>query len=201
MVAAIIALSAAVLMISERFAVSLIAYIAFSAAILLLDAPVHGSIAAIAFFAALATVKLGLGPAALVFLVRRYRMPTALAGSLGIVWRCAIAAVALGAAHLIAMIPAFAGIPNAHILCYALFTSAAIVVLHRNLLAHVIGLLTLGGSMTLAGALFSPALPGAVELADSFDVLIATLVGLTLARAILAFDPRLDIRALRSLRG
>jgi len=76
-----------------------------------------------------------------------------------------------------------------------------IVLLHRNLLAHVIGLLTLGSAITLAGAVFAPQLPGAIEIADTFDAVLATVVALAIARALIAYDPHLDIRSLRELRG
>jgi hydrogenase-4 membrane subunit HyfE len=76
-----------------------------------------------------------------------------------------------------------------------------IVIVFRNLLAHAIGLLVLGSAITLAGAVFAPSLPGAIEIADTFDAVVATIVALTIARAILAYDPHLDIRSLRELRG
>jgi hydrogenase-4 membrane subunit HyfE len=82
---------------------------------------------------------------------------------------------------------------------YAIFTSMMIVVRHRNLLAHAIGLL--GGAITLSGAVFAPGLPSAIEIADTFDAIIATVVALAIARALVGFDPRLDIQSLRELRG
>jgi len=92
-------------------------------------------------------------------------------------------------------------VPAAGVVFYAVFTSMLIVLLHRNLLAHVIGLLMLGSAITLAGAVFAPGLPGAIEIADTFDAVIATVVALSLARALIAFNPNLDVRSMRELRG
>jgi hydrogenase-4 membrane subunit HyfE len=124
--------------------------------------------------------------------VRRYHLPENLGPSLGIVWRIAIVGAALIAAYEVRHMTAFAGIAS---------TTIVIVVLYRNLLAHAIGLLVLGSAITLAGAVFAPGLPYAIEIADTFDAVVATFVALTIARAVIAFDPQLDIRLLRELRG
>jgi hydrogenase-4 membrane subunit HyfE len=73
--------------------------------------------------------------------------------------------------------------------------------MHRNLLAHVVGLLSLGSAITLAAAVFAPSLPGAIELAGTFDAVFATFIAIAVARAVILHDPRLDIRSLRGLRG
>ena len=96
---------------------------------------------------------------------------------------------------------AFADVPLAGTTFTAIFASVAVVVLHRNLLAHVIGLLALGSSIALAGSVFAAGLPAGIELADSFDVVLATFVAIGVARALAGFDPKLDVRSLRSLRG
>ena len=75
------------------------------------------------------------------------------------------------------------------------------LMVHRNLLAHVIGLLVLGTGIELAGATLAPGLPAAFELGATFDVLVATFIGLALVRAIATHNPLLDVDALRRLRG
>jgi hydrogenase-4 component E len=77
----------------------------------------------------------------------------------------------------------------------------AILIVHRNLLAAVIGLLVLGTGATLAGAVIAPGLPGLIELGAAFDTLVATFIGLALARAFVAHNPLLDVISLRRLRG
>jgi hydrogenase-4 membrane subunit HyfE len=59
----------------------------------------------------------------------------------------------------------------------------------------------LGSAITLSGAVFAPGLPSAIEIADTFDAVVATVVALAIARALIGFDPQLDIRSLRELRG
>jgi hydrogenase-4 membrane subunit HyfE len=69
-----------------------------------------------------------------------------------------------------------------------------VVVLHHSLLAH-------GSAITLCGAVFAPGSPSAIEITDTFDAVIAAVVTLAIARALISFDPQLDIRSLRELRG
>jgi hydrogenase-4 membrane subunit HyfE len=201
MVAIVILISAAMLIVDPRLRSALAAYVVFTAATLYLAFPAGAAATDVAFFAALAAIKLIAGPSALIFLVRRYHVPEDLAPSPNIVVRLVIVAVALAGARQVGEMAAFAGIASTGIVFYALFTSMMIVIVYRNLLAHVIGLLVLGSAITLAGAVFAPSLPGAIEIADTFDAVVATIVALTIARAILAFDPHLDIRSLRELRG
>jgi len=193
--------AASALMLDSRLRSALAAYVAFTAITLTLSFPHHAAPAALALFAAVAAIKLMLGPAAILLIVRRYGVPEYLAPSFGLAWRVAFAAVAIVAGHEVGRMTAFAGVHLAAVVFTALFSSVATVVLHRNLLAHAIGLLALGSSISLAGALFAPAMPGAVELADTFDAVIATFVALGIARALIAYDPTLDVRSLRSLRG
>jgi len=201
MVIGLILISAALLAIDSRLRSALIAYVSFTGATLWLAFPRESSWTALAFFSVLAIVKIVVGPVALIMLVRRYHVPEDLAPSVSLPWRLLFIAGTLLAAHEIRTMTAFSGIVAAGIVFYAILTSMLIVLLHRNLLAHVIGLLMLGSAITLAGAVFSPGLPGAIEIADTFDAVIATVVALAIARALVAFDPRLDIRSLRELRG
>lgn len=187
--------------IDSRLRSALIAYGSFTAATLWLAFPREASPTSLAFFAALALVKLVVGPVALIVLVRRYHVPDDLAPSLNLAWRLLLVVGTILAAHEIRRMTAFGDVPAAGVVFYAIFTSMLIVLLHRNLLAHVIGLLMLGSAITLAGAVFSPGLPGAIEIADTFDAVLATVVALALARALIAFDPNLDVRSLSELRG
>jgi hydrogenase-4 membrane subunit HyfE len=201
MVTGVILIAAALLAVDSRLRSALVAYLAFTGATLWLAFPHNAGVLPVLLFALLALIKLVAGPAALLLLVRRYHVPENLAPSINIVWRLLLVAGTLLATHEIREMTAFRDIDAAGAVFYAIFTSMLIVVLHRNLLAHVIGLLMLGSAITLAGAVFSPGLPGAIEIADTFDAVIATVVALAIARAIIAFDPRLDIRSLRELRG
>jgi hydrogenase-4 membrane subunit HyfE len=199
----VIILAAAILVIDSRLRTAVVAYVIFTLGTLWLSHP-HGAdttIAGIAVFSILAFIKVVIGPAALLWLRRKYRVPDDLAPSVNLGGRIAVVALALFFAHMFAGMPAFSDVTAGSVVLYCIFASICIVILHRNLLAHVIGLLALGSAVTLAAAVFAPSLPGAVELADTFDAVIATLIAIAMARAIIVHDPRLDIRSLRELRG
>lgn len=201
MVIGSILVSAALLTVDSRLRTSIVLYVIFTTATLALAFPHPAGAAETAFVATLALLKLVVGPFALIALVRRYKVSEDLGPSLGLAWRLAIVALTLVVAHEIRNLSALASLSSSGVVFYAVFASVMIVVLHRNLLAHVMGLLMLGSSITLAGAVFAPELPGAIELAGTFDAVMATLLALAIARALIAFDPGLDIRSLRELRG
>ena len=75
------------------------------------------------------------------------------------------------------------------------------LVVQRNLIAHVIGLLAFSAGIALAGSAIAPGLPEAVELGASFDALVVTFIGLAIVRAFLTHNPLLDVASLRRLRG
>ena len=193
--------SSAILMLGGRLRTAIAAYAAFTATALWLALPHAADTRSLAIFAALATIKLVVVPTALLLMVRRYGVPDRLAPSFGAALRILLAVVAIVAGHEAGRIAGFAGVALAGTTFTAIFASIGAIVLHRNLLAHVIGLLALGSSISLAGSAFASGLPAGVELADTFDVVMATFVALGVARALVAFDPTLDVRSLRSLRG
>ena len=201
MIEIVLIFSAVALMLDARLRSALVAYETFTVATLILAFAHENSFKAIGFFLLIALVKLIAGPLLILAIVRRYGASENLMPSFNIAWRAlaALAAIGLGAAA--ARMTAFEHISYAGAVFTALFSSAMVVVLHRNLIAHVIGLLALGSAISLAGAVFAPGLGGATELADTFDVVIATLVALSVARSLAAFDPRLDVRSLRGLHG
>jgi hydrogenase-4 membrane subunit HyfE len=97
--------------------------------------------------------------------------------------------------------PSLAATPLAGTAFYVVLCGLAVLIVHRNLLAAIIGLLVLGTGVTLTGVAIAPGLPESIELGAAFDGLVATFVGLALARAFLTHNPLLDITALRRLRG
>ena len=152
-------------------------------------------------FICLAVVKVVVGPVAILWLQRRQHLASDLRPSFTLGVRVGIVVVALALAHGAAALPAFVGIVHADFVFFALATSIAVVLAHRSLVANAIGLLALGSTVSLAAALFVPHLTLGAELADTFDALLATLVGLSMAREIARENPDLDVRAMRELRG
>lgn len=188
-------------MVDSRLRTALIAYLTFTGATLWLAFPHVEGARGLALFALIAVVKLIVGPALILWIVRRYGVPGDLSPSFNVAWRIACAATAVAAGYAVGSMEAFRDVPLADAVFAGVFSGAAILILHRNLLAHVIGLLALGSAISLAGVVFAPKLSGAVELADTFDIVIATLVALAIARTLIAYDPNLDVRSLRNLRG
>lgn len=201
MVTLVVLLAGAALIAHSRLSASLAAYVAFTAATLWLGYDPSADAAHLALFALIGAIKIVAGPFAVVLLARRHRLPQNLVPSVNAPWRMAIVVAVAFAGYEIGGLPSFANVPHAGIVFYGVFAAIATVLLHRNLLAHVIGLLALGSAISLAGAVFAPGLPGSIELADTFDAVIATLVAVLVARALIAYDPHLDVRSLRELRG
>ncbi len=198
-----IILSGAVLVIDSRLRSALVAYVVFTLSVLWLSYPRghEASVVGVALFAGLAFIKVIVGPSAILWLRIKYRAPDDLAPSFSLGVRVAVVVLALFVAQYFSRAQAFYDASAGMIVFNAIFTSICVVLLHRNLLAHVIGLLGLGSAVTLAAAVFAPALPGAIEMADTFDAVFATFIAIAVARAVILHDPRLDIRSLRGLRG
>lgn len=201
MIGIVVALSAAVLVIGSHLRSTLVAYLAFSAATLALTYPHVSGPKELAFFISIAVVKLVISPVMILFMVRRYGILENLTPSVNLAWRIALVLVAVVAGREAGHMAAFHDVANAGTVFTALFVSSSIIVVYRNLIAHVIGLLAIGSAISLAGTVFAPGLSGAVELADTFDIVIASGVALVIARVFASIDPRLDVRSLRELRG
>jgi hypothetical protein len=198
-----IVLAGAVLVVGSRLRAALVAYVVFTLCVLWLSRPSGGeaTITAIVLFSALAFTKVVVGPAAILLLRAKYRVPDDLAPSFNLGARVAVAGLALLLAQYFGRAPAFSDVSAAFAVFYAVFASICVVLMHRNLLAHIVGLLGLGSAVTLAAAVFAPSLPGAIELAGTFDAVFATFIAIAVARAVILHDPRLDIRSLRGLHG
>lgn len=201
MIGIVVVLAAAVLVVGSHLRSTLIAYLVFTAATLALTFPHLSETQAMLFFAGIALVKLVVSPLMVLYIVKRYGIAENLAPSVNLTWRIALVLVAVVAGREAGHMAAFREVANAGTVFTALFVSSSIIVIYRNLMAHVIGLLAIGSAISLAGTVFAPGLSGAIELAATFDIVIASGVALAIARVFAAIDPRLDIRSLRELRG
>jgi hydrogenase-4 component E len=97
-------------------------------------------------------------------------------------------------------LPGVGGLPSQSIVAFVVLCGIAILILHRNVLADLLGLLLFGAGITLEAALVAPQLPAVVELGAAFDVLVTTFIGLALLRT-LHERGFLDVDHLRNLRG
>jgi hydrogenase-4 membrane subunit HyfE len=97
-------------------------------------------------------------------------------------------------------LPVAAALPQQSTVAFVTLCGIAMLIMHRNVLADLLGLLLFGAGITLEAALAAPELPAAVELGAAFDVLVTTFIGLALLRTFHARD-LLDVDRLKALRG
>jgi hydrogenase-4 membrane subunit HyfE len=190
--AVLIVAAGGVLLVTSRTAVAVVAYVVLAAAATVLIAPaVASSPAAVVAFSITTAMKVVVAPLVLLGFLHAQPAARALQPSLAIPLRL-----------LLAIAIAVLGLQSAMGLGIAVIAvGAAALLVHRNLIAQLIGLLALGTGVTLCGAVLAPGLPETVELGATFDALVGTFIGLALVRAFAAHDPLLDVESLRRLRG
>jgi len=198
----LILLAGAVLIVSGRTTFVLAAYVvlAVTASILILPSALESPLA-ISFFLLATVMKVIVAPLGFMLFLSGNPAAADLRPSLTLPLRLLLvigfALVAAAVAHF----PALAAIPMQRLVAYVVLCGIGTLVVHRNLLAHIIGLLVLGAGVTLAGVVLAPQLPESVELGATFDVLVGTFIGLALVRAFIAKNPLLDVGSLTRLRG
>jgi hydrogenase-4 component E len=201
MIDVILLLAGAVLLLSTRMTQMLIGYAVLAVTVSLFVAPAAlGSTLSLALFVVSALLKVVVAPLGILAFVRANPkaddLRPSLAAPVRLLLVVAFALIARGAT-----IPSLGDAALQSITVYVVLCGVGILITHRNLLSHVIGLLVLGAGVTLAGAVLAPTLPESVELGSTFDAFVATFIGLALVRAFFAHNPVLDVDALRSLRG
>jgi hydrogenase-4 component E len=174
----------------------IVASVAVLAAPATLNAPLP-----LAFFVATCLLKLVAAPIALWEFARRNTAARTLRPAIDLPLRLIVVVALVFATQVVPRVPGLGSIPDAGMAAYVVLCGLAVLVVHRNLLAQVIGLLVLSSGVTLAGVVSAPQLPQAVELGAAFDVLVVTFIGLALVRALIADNPLLDTELLRKLRG
>jgi hydrogenase-4 membrane subunit HyfE len=174
----------------------IVGLVAFVVAPATLNAPLP-----LVFFTAAFALKLVAAPIAIWAFLNRSAAARSLRPALDLPLRLIVVLALAGASQLVPRVPGLGSIPHAGMAAYIVLCGLAMLVLHRNLLAHVIGLLVLSSGVTLAGIICAPQLPEAVELGAAFDVLVVTFIGLALVRTMMTENPLLDIESLRRLRG
>jgi hydrogenase-4 component E len=198
----IVLLAGATLIVNGRTTQALVAYVVLAAtASFVLLPPSLASPTTLALFSVSTILKVVLAPVGLRWFLRANPAADDMSPSAPAPARIALAIVVAAAAASIAHDPILVGIPLVGTAAFTVLCGIGMLVLHRNLLAHMIGLLVLGSGIELAGAMLAPGLPASFELGASFDVLVATFIGLALVRAIAAHNPLLDVESLRRLRG
>jgi hydrogenase-4 component E len=195
-------LAGAVLIVSSRTASALLAYIVLAAtATVLVPSLALGTPLALGVFALTTTLKVVVAPLFVVLFLRANPPASNLRPSISLPLRFLLVIGFALVAGAVGRLPALSGIASLGFAAYVVLCGVGMLIVHRNLLAHVIGLLALGAGITLAGAVLAPELPDAVELGASFDALVGTFIGLALVRAFISRNMPLDVESLRKLRG
>lgn len=202
MIVAVLILTAGAVVILENSTLRVVAaYMVIVATVGVIAAPATvPALLPLAFFWAAFALKLVLAPAVIGTFVRRNPPARDLRPVASLPLRL-IAVLAMGFGAQYVHIPGLAASSLSTLAAYIVLVGLAELVLDRNLLAQVVGLLVLSTGVTLAGVACAPQLPAAVELGAAFDVLVVTFIGLALVRALLTDNPLLDIESLRRLRG
>jgi hydrogenase-4 membrane subunit HyfE len=201
----VVLIAGAVLLMSGRTAQVLVAYIVLAIIASVLVAPLASSSpVALTLFIVASMLKLILTPLAIVLFLRANPTADDLRPSINMPTRLLLVVAFAILSGALARIPSLAGIsalPLLEVIGYVVLCGIGMLIVHRSLLAHMIGLLALGIAIALAGVVFAPKLPEFIELGAAFDALLVTFIGLVLVRSILAHNPLLDVESLRRLRG
>lgn len=202
MIGFIVAFASAAFIVAARTSQALAAYVALAATAVVLSTEnvPHFGLGWASLGLAIA-LKLAVAPLAVVFLIRRHEAANDLHSGLGLPARIAVAIALAALATSAAAMPALKGLTMSREITFAMLCGAAMIVVHRNLMAGVIGLLALDGAVTLAGTEFAPSIPHLLDLFAAFDVLVVTAIAVSILRELHRHYPSLDVRSLRKLRG
>ncbi|HEY1730013.1 MAG TPA: hypothetical protein VGG22_16715 [Candidatus Baltobacteraceae bacterium] len=187
---------------SSRTLLTAVAYLAIAAIATASILPATaGSRLALALLIGSAFLKLVVAPVGIYLFIRANPATRDLRPSLLLPIRLVLVVVIAIAARVVAGFVAFKDVAVVDIAAFVILCALGMLVVQRNLIAHIIGLLAFSAGITLAGSTIAPDLPVAVELGASFDALVVTFIGLAIVRAFLAHNPLLDVASLRRLRG
>jgi hydrogenase-4 component E len=198
----VVLVTGAVLLVNGRTFQVLIAYVVLAVMVGALDAT--AALAApvtFALFAVATLLKVVLAPLGIVLFVRANPAAADLRPSMPLPGRLLLVIAFALLAKMVTRLPAVATVPMADLIAFVVLCGVGMLIVHRNLLAHMVGLLVLGIGIGFAGSMLAPGLPEPIELGTAFDALIATVIGLAIVRAIVVHDPLLDVESLRRLRG
>jgi hydrogenase-4 membrane subunit HyfE len=202
MIELVLLFAGATLLMDGRTTHVLIAYVVLAATTSTVIAPVAASTTASAVLFAISTLlKVGLAPLGLFFFLRSNPATGNLRPSIAMPLRLILALGFALVSRGVARFPALSGVPMRDSIAFLVLCGVGMLIVHRNLVADMIGLLVLGVAIDLAGAVMAPQLPESIELSATFDALLATFLGLTLVRSLLGHNPGLDVEDMRKLRG
>ena len=195
-------LAGAALILSSRTLPAVVAYVVTGVIATAAVVPAAvGSTLALSLIGGIGFLKLVVAPIGIYFFIRANPATRDLRPSISLPARLVVVIVIGLAARLVAASVAFRNVAMVDIVAFLILCALGMLVVQRNLIAHILGLLAFSAGITLAGSAIAPGLPAAVELGASFDALVVTFIGLAIVRAFLAHNPLLDVTSLRRLRG
>jgi hydrogenase-4 membrane subunit HyfE len=198
---AVLATFAAIMVADTRAKRVLNGYIAITVVTSIVTFPAAAaSTLGLATFALATALKVVLVPIGILWFLRRNPGAEDLRPSLSLPARVftliVLAALSRGAEQL----PVAAALPLHGEVAFVILCGIAMLLIDRNVLADMLGLLLFGAGISLQGTLAAPQLPEVVELGAAFDVMVTTFIGLAFLGT-LHKRGLLDVDRLRTLRG
>jgi hydrogenase-4 membrane subunit HyfE len=197
-----ILLAGAALILSSRTLPAAVASVVIAAVATAAVLPAAvGSTLALSLLMGSAFLKLVVTPIGIYLFIRANPATRDLRPSISLPGRLLVVVVIGLAARVVPGFVAFKDVAIVDVAAFVILCALGMLVVQRNLIAHIIGLLAFSAGITLAGSVIAPRLPESVELGASFDALVVTFIGLAIVRAFRAHNPLLDVASLRRLRG
>ena len=198
---AMLAILSGVMIADTRAKRVLAAYVAIAIVTTVVTFPgASTTLGGFAVFGIATALKVVLAPIGIMWFLRRNPEAEDLRAGAPLPLRVLTVIVLVVLSRAVERLPVAAALPLQSTVAFVILCGIAMLLMHRNVLADLLGLLVFGAGITLEGALAAPQLPEAVELGAAFDVLVTTFIGLALLRT-LHQRGLLDVDSLRSLRG
>ena len=198
---AILAVLSGVMIADTRAKRVLAAYVAIAVVTTVVTFPgASATLGGLLLFGIATALKVVLAPIGIMWFLRRNPEAEDLRAGAPLPIRVLTVVVLVVLSRAVDRLPVAAALPLQSTVAFVILCGIAMLLMHRNVLADLLGLLVFGAGITLEGALAAPQLPEAVELGAAFDVLVTTFIGLALLRT-LHQRGMLDVDRLRSLRG
>ncbi|BDE07964.1 hypothetical protein WPS_32400 [Vulcanimicrobium alpinum] len=198
---ALLAILSGLMIADTRAKRVLAAYVAIAVITTVVTFPgASATLGGFALFGIATALKVVLAPIGIVWFLRRNPEAEDLRAGAPLPVRVLTVIALIVLSRSVERLPVAAALPLQSIVAFVILCGIAMLVMHRNVLADLLGLLVFGAGITLEGALAAPQLPEAVELGAAFDVLVTTFIGLALLRT-LHQRGLLDVDRLKSLRG
>ena len=198
---AILAVLSGIMIVDTRAKRVLVGYVAIAIVTSIMTfSGAAATLSGLMLFGVATLLKVVLAPIGILWFIRLNPAAEDLRASTPLPVRVLVVIVLIVLSRAANRLPGVDGLPLQSIVAFVILCGIAMLIMHRNVLADLLGLLLFGAGITLEAALVAPQLPAVVELGAAFDVLVTTFIGLSLLRT-LHERGLLDVDRLRNLRG